>query len=314
MRRHADEIQHRSITRSQSEVHYGPLPGQAAVTSATEQFLARLGTERETFLRDHFTAAWGWYERLSSLCTAGRIRAWREECVLACGLRASDRVLDLATGTGPLLLGAARTLDPAGFAVGLDLSLDGLIDARAAAAARRVRAEWVQGRALSLPFRAGSFDAVLVSFAFRHLGVPPEVLRELHRVLRPGGRLAIVDFLRPRPGLMGRAGLAYLFWVVPLVSGLLSRRRAVYRLARYLPHTIVDAPGPEHLIQELRAAGFVVERARPLCAGIVWLFVGRATRGVEETTGAAGVPELLSGATRMTGANQRGEIFPEGRR
>lgn len=132
--------------------------------SATEQFLARLGAERETLLREHFAAAWGWYERLSSLCTAGRIHAWRNECVLACGLRAGDRVLDLATGRGPLLLGAAERLGPAGFAVGLDLSLAGLIDAQAAAVARRARAEWVQGRTLSLPFRAGSFDAVLVGF------------------------------------------------------------------------------------------------------------------------------------------------------
>ena len=56
-----------------------------ASASATEQFLARLGREREEFLRDHFAAAWGWYERLTSLCTLGRIHAWREECISACG-------------------------------------------------------------------------------------------------------------------------------------------------------------------------------------------------------------------------------------
>lgn len=245
--------------------------------SATEQFLARLGRGREEFLRDHFAAAWGWYERLASLCTVGRIHAWREECVLACGLRPGDRVLDVATGTGPLLLRAARRLDPTGLAVGLDPSLDGLIDARAAAAGRRLPIHWVQGRALALPFRSGSFDAVQVGFALRHLGPPPDVLRELRRVLGPGGRLGLVDFLRPRPGLLGRVGLLYLFWVVPPVSGLLSRRRAVYRLARYLPHSILDALGPDQLGQAMRDTGFTLERARPLCAGIVWLFTGRAT-------------------------------------
>lgn len=264
---------------------------------ATEQFLARLGCGREEFLRDHFAAAWGWYERLSSLCTAGRIHAWREDCVVACDLRPGDRVLDVATGAGPLVLRAARRLGPTGFAVGLDPSLDGLTDARALTTKHGLCAHWVQGRALPLPFRAHSFDAVLVGFALRHLGVPGEVLRELRRVLVPGGHLGIVDFLRPWPGLMSWAGLAYLFWVVPLVSGLLSRRRAVYRLARYLPHSILDAPRPEQLGHAMGAAGFALERARPLCAGIVWLFTGRATAGADDTT-----EEPASTTTTLSGA------------
>ncbi len=252
-------------------------------SSATDHFLARLGCDREEFLRDYFAAAWGWYERLTSFCTLGRIHAWREACVGACGIGPGDRVLDVATGTGPVLLRAARRLGASGLAVGFDLSLDGLTDGRAAAAERRVRAHWVQGRALPLPFRDGSFDAVLIGFALRHLGPPGAVLRELRRVLVPGGRLGIVDFLRPRPGLTARAGLAYLFWVVPLISGLLSRCRAVYRLARYLPHSILDANHPEQLGHAMGTAGFALEGARPLCAGIVWVFVGRVAVEAEST-------------------------------
>lgn len=246
-----------------------------ASARATEQFLARLGRDREGFLRDHFAAAWGWYERLTSLCTLGQIHTWREACVAACGVGPGNRVLDVATGTAPLLFRAADRLGASGLAVGVDLSLDGLADARTAAAERRARAHWVQGLALPLPFRDGSFDAVLIGFALRHLGPPDDVLHELRRVLVPGGRLGIVDFVRPRPGLMARAGLAYLFWIVPLVSGLLSRRRAVYRLARYLPYSILDAHGPEQIAHTMGTAGFALDTARPLCAGIVWLFVGR---------------------------------------
>lgn len=265
-------------------------------SSATEQFLARLGCDREEFLRGHFAAAWGWYERLTSLCTLGRIHAWREACVNACGLEPGDRVLDVATGTGPVLFRAIRALRPSGLAVGLDLSVDGLIDGQAEAAKRRARTHWVQGRALPLPFRDGSFDAVLVGFALRHLGAPHEVLRELRRVLVPGGQLGIVDFLRPWPSVMGSAGLAYLFWVVPLVSALLSRRRAVYRLARYLPHSILDAPRPEQLGHAMGASGFALEEARPLCAGIVWLFTGRATAEADDRTEAPTTASVSSSA------------------
>ncbi|MBI4587533.1 MAG: class I SAM-dependent methyltransferase, partial [Candidatus Rokubacteria bacterium] len=209
------------------------------LSTATARFLARLGSGREEFLREHFGAAWGWYDRLTTLCTAGLIHAWRERCVVACGVEPADRILDVATGTGLLLQRAVRRLGPTGVAVGLDMSCEGLIAARTAHMEGGAPIRWVQGKALSLPFRDGSLDAVLVGFALRHLGPPAEVLRELRRVLVPGGRLGILDFLRPRPCLTGRAGLAYLFWIVPIISGLLSRRRAVYRLARYLPHTIL---------------------------------------------------------------------------
>jgi demethylmenaquinone methyltransferase/2-methoxy-6-polyprenyl-1,4-benzoquinol methylase len=247
-----------------------------STASATERFLARLGRGREEFLHAHFAAAWGWYDRLTSLCTLGRINAWRERCVAASDLGPGDRVLDVATGTGPLFLRAVRRLGSSGLAVGLDVSREGLIVARTAAGFGGGLTRWVQAEALPPPFRDGSFDAVLVGFAFRHLGPPADVLRKLRRVLVPGGRLGILDFLRPRPGPIGWAGLAYLFWVVPLVSGLLSRHRAVYHLARYLPQTILDALRPEELADEMRAAAFGLETEQSLCAGTVWLLVGRA--------------------------------------
>lgn len=138
---------------------------------ATDRFLVQLGREREEFLREHFAAAWGWYERLTALCTGGRVHRWRERCVRACGLLPEDRVLDVATGTGALLLRTLPRLGP-GLGVGLDVSREGLLAARAAAGVGGAPAGWVQSAALPLPFRDGCFDVVLVGFALRHLGAP----------------------------------------------------------------------------------------------------------------------------------------------
>jgi len=241
-------------------------------STATERYLARLGKRREEFLREHFAASWRSYDRLAALFTLGLIHTWRGRGVRLCDLRRGHRLLDVATGTGAVILRAAPRLGATGLAVGLDVSIEGLLKARDSAQSSRAWSRWIQATALPMPFRDQSFDAVVVGFALRHLGPPREVFGEFRRVLAPGGRLVILDFFRPRPSLSAWAGLRYLFWVVPIGAGLLSGRRAVYRLARYLPHSILDALGPEELVDELRGAGFAVEASSGLCAGIVWVF------------------------------------------
>ncbi len=271
--------------------------------NATDRFLTRLGRRRDEFLREHFGAAWGWYERLTAVCTAGLVHRWRERCLRACGVRPGARVLDVGTGTGSLLLLALPRLGPTGLGVGLDVSREGLLAGRTVAAATGTPTRWVQASALPLPFRDGSFDVVFVGFALRHLGAPGAVLPEFRRVLGPGGRLGILDFLRPRPGLLGWAGLAYLFWIVPVICLALSRRRAVYRLARYLPHSILDALKSDQLSDELRAAELAIEEERSLCAGIVWLFAARVPDAKPAPTAGDRAewqgerPEMLSAST-----------------
>ena len=247
--------------------------GLRATSGPTERFLQRLGAEREVFVRSHFDAAWGRYEPLTSLCTLGFDRLWRRRCVAACDLAPDGRLLDIGTGTGQLVGRALRALGANGLAVGLDMSLGGLARARRSRRGE-AKAGWVQARAPELPVRDGCFDAVTAGFALRHLGPLECLLPEVHRILVPGGRVALLVFLRPADGPRGRIGLAYLEWVVPAVVGLVSRRRAVARLARYLPATIREAASCEEVTAALAAAGFMVVRRESLCWGLVWLVVG----------------------------------------
>ncbi len=244
----------------------------------TERFLHQLGSEREAFVRGHFDAAWGWYEPLTSLCTLGMDRLWRRRCVAACDLASDGRLLDIGTGTGQLVGRALKVLDSNGLAVGLDLSLVGLAKAGRARPGE-ARAAWVQARAPELPLRDGCLDAVTSGFALRHLGPLESLLPELYRILAPGGRVALLVFLRPPRGLRARIGLAYLEWVVPTVVALVSRSRAMARLARYLPATIRDAASSEELAAALEGAGFQVVRRDSLCWGLVWLMVGERRDG-----------------------------------
>jgi len=251
----------------------GAESGPETSSSSAARFLARLGEERESFVRRHFDAAWGWYEPLTSLCTLGFDHIWRRRCIAACGLRSGGRLLDIGTGTGQLVERALKVLGSSGLVVGLDISLVGLVRARRSRSGE-ARAAWVQALAPELPIGDGCLDAVSCGFALRHLGPLGSLLPELSRILVPGGRVALLAFLRPGSGPRGRIGLAYLQWVVPAVVALASRRGAVARLARYLPATIRDAASCEELTAALEGAGFAVVHRESLCWGLVWLVVG----------------------------------------
>lgn len=198
------------------------------------------------------------YDLMNRAMTAGLDRRWRRLAVRET-VRPGDRVLDVCCGTGDLALEAERR---GGRVVGLDFS------ERMLARARRKSGtiEWVQGDALALPFPAESFDAVLVGFGVRNLDDLEAGLRELRRVLRPGGRLAILELTRPR----GLARPFFRLWfeaLVPLAGRLLPGGRAY----TYLPASVRRFPEPEDLARLLERAGFEEVEFRRLGGGIVAL-------------------------------------------
>lgn len=203
------------------------------------------------------------YDAMNRTMTMGLDQRWRRATVAAV-VRPGDRVLDACCGTGDLAVAALR----AGARVtGVDFS-ERMLE-RALRKAPEV--EWVQGDALALPFGEGSFDAATVGFGVRNLDDLGRGLAELRRVLRPGGRVAILEITRPR-GLLAPFYRLWFDGLVPLLGKLLPGGAAY----SYLPASVRRFPGPEELAGLLRAAGFEDVRWRAFAGGIVALHIGVA--------------------------------------
>jgi demethylmenaquinone methyltransferase / 2-methoxy-6-polyprenyl-1,4-benzoquinol methylase len=198
------------------------------------------------------------YDVMNRVMTAGLDRRWRRLAVREV-VWPGDRVLDACCGTGDLAVEAERR---GGRVVGLDFSERMLERARRKSPA----IEWIQGDALALPFADGEFDAATVGFGVRNLDDLELGLRELHRVLRPGGRLAVLEITRPR-GFLRPFFRVWLDVLVPLAGRVLPGGKAY----TYLPASIRRFPGPEDLSRLLEGAGFRNVRYRLLGGGSVAL-------------------------------------------
>jgi demethylmenaquinone methyltransferase / 2-methoxy-6-polyprenyl-1,4-benzoquinol methylase len=204
------------------------------------------------------------YDAMNRVMTAGLDQRWRRATVRV-AVRPGDRVLDACCGTGDLAVAARKA--GAGKIVGLDFSEPMLARARRKAP----ELDWVQGDVLELPFEDASFDAAVVGFGVRNVEGLAAALRELRRVLRPGGRLGILEITQPR----GVLAPFYRLWfdrVVPLLGRILPGGEAY----TYLPASVRRFPGPEELAELLRACGFGDVQFRLFAGGIVALHSGEA--------------------------------------
>jgi demethylmenaquinone methyltransferase/2-methoxy-6-polyprenyl-1,4-benzoquinol methylase len=204
------------------------------------------------------------YDAMNRAMTLGLDRRWRRATVAAVVVP-GDRVLDACCGTGDLALAAARA---GGRVTGLDFSEKMLERARRKSTA----VEWVRGDTLALPFEDGAFDAATVGFGVRNLDDLERGLAELRRVLRPGGRLGILEITRPR-GLLAPFYRLWFDGLVPLLGKLLPGGSAY----TYLPASVRRFPGPEELAELLRSARFSGVDYRLFAGGIVALHTGTAS-------------------------------------
>jgi demethylmenaquinone methyltransferase / 2-methoxy-6-polyprenyl-1,4-benzoquinol methylase len=210
------------------------------------------------------------YDLTNTVLSFGLDRRWRHRTRQVLQLRPKERVLDLAAGTG---VSTAELAKSGTSAVACDFSLGMLRAGRSVRKRRRV--PFVAGDAMCLPFRDASFDAVVISFGLRNVLDPSAALREMARVVRPGGRLVICEFSRPTWRPFRLLYLNYLMRALPWVARRVASNPGAYV---YLAESIRAWPSQEDLAAVVADTGWTDVRYRNLSAGIVALHLARRPR------------------------------------
>jgi demethylmenaquinone methyltransferase / 2-methoxy-6-polyprenyl-1,4-benzoquinol methylase len=207
------------------------------------------------------------YDVTNTVLSGGQDRRWRRRTRQCLELRRGQRVLDLAAGTG---VSTAELRRSGAVAIACDFSLGMLQAGRANR--RRARVPFVAGDALHLPFLDGAFDAVTISFGLRNVADPTAALREMARVVRPGGRLVVCEFSRPTFAPFRFVYLNYLMRALPWIARRVSSNPEAYV---YLAESIRSWPPQEQLARIVADAGWGEVRFRNLTGGIVALHLAQ---------------------------------------
>jgi len=210
------------------------------------------------------------YDLVNRVISLGIDQSWRRKTVRALELGSGHRVLDLATGTADLGIQVART-EPSTSVVGLDPSAKMLDVGREKVkrAGLEARVELVQGDAQALPFADASFHSVCIAFGIRNVPDRAQGLREMARVTRPGGRIAILELSEPRGGLMGAMARFHIHTVVPYVGALLSGVKEY----QYLQRSIAAFPPADEFAALMQSSNLNVLGVHPLTFGVCHLYV-----------------------------------------
>jgi demethylmenaquinone methyltransferase/2-methoxy-6-polyprenyl-1,4-benzoquinol methylase len=224
--------------------------------------------EKARRVRGVFDSVAGNYDLMNDLMSGGAHRVWKHFTLSLTNLRPGQRALDVAGGTGDLAKGLARQVGASGLVVLADINAamlergrDRLIDAGQVG-----NLHYVQANAERLPFADNSFDCITIGFGLRNVTDKPAALASMHRTLKPGGQLLVLEFSQPiAPGLASLYD-AYSFHVLPLLGKLVARDEASYR---YLAESIRMHPNQEKLLAMMETAGLEGCRYHNLSGGIV---------------------------------------------
>ncbi len=232
--------------------------------------------DKASRVRRMFNAIAPRYELVNSLFSAGRDGAWRRKAVMLSGAHSTDVVLDVACGTGDFARAFATT---GATVIGCDFAREMLV--RAASRGGR-NLSWCEADAQNLPFADASFSIVSCAFGVRNFQELGCGLREMRRVLRPGGRAVILEFGKPRGRFFRRCYDFYTNRLMPFGATLVSGdRTGAYQ---YLPRSVASFPSADEMTAELRCAGFAHCSAKPLTFGAVYVYVAVAQSGAADAT------------------------------
>ena len=214
------------------------------------------------------------YDFLNHLLSAGIDRHWRSRAIRSMGLTGRERVLDLCTGTADLAIAARQARPGAACVVGVDFA--GAMLAIAADKIRRAglsrEIALVRGDATRIPVADASVDAVTIAFGIRNVEDPEVACRDIARVLKPGGRLTILEFAIPTTPLFRAAYLSYFRHILPRIGRAISGHDAAYG---YLPASVGAFASPDAFMNLLRKHGFTDVSADSLTFGSVFLYKAR---------------------------------------
>jgi demethylmenaquinone methyltransferase/2-methoxy-6-polyprenyl-1,4-benzoquinol methylase len=214
------------------------------------------------------------YDLLNHLLSAGIDRHWRSRAIRALRLTGRECVLDLCTGTADLAIAARRARPPAARVVGIDFA--GAMLLMGAQKIRRARLSGgialARGDAMRIPVADASVDAVTIGFGIRNVEEPEVALRDVARVLKPGGRLVVLEFAIPTTPLFKAVYLTYFRHILPRIGRAVSRHDAAYG---YLPASVGAFASPDAFITLLRNVGFRDVSADPMAFGSVYMYTAQ---------------------------------------
>lgn len=211
------------------------------------------------------------YDRINDLLSLGIHHRWRKKAVMVSGARQGDHVLDCATGTGDLAIEFKKQVGESGKVLGTDFCVEMMKHAPHKAHRDGVVVSFEVADALCLPYEANRFDIASIAFGIRNMGEPLHVLKEMARVVKPGGKVVILEFGQPR-GLLKLPYQFYGRYVIPAIGGWLSGNREAYA---YLTQTSARFPAGRIFLELMEKAGvFSAQKAHRLTGGIAYIYEG----------------------------------------
>ncbi|MEX2436477.1 MAG: bifunctional demethylmenaquinone methyltransferase/2-methoxy-6-polyprenyl-1,4-benzoquinol methylase UbiE [Balneolaceae bacterium] len=211
------------------------------------------------------------YDRINSILSFGVHNAWRKKTVLESGAKPGDKVLDCATGTGDLAIEFKKTVGHEGYVMGTDFCKEMIEFAPDKAENNKLVVDFEVADAMNLPYADDSYDISSIAFGIRNVDDPVVCLKEMSRVVKPGGRVVVLEFGQPK-GVMRAPFQLYSKHIMPAIGGWISGNRDAYT---YLPETSARFPAGQKFLELMDQAGaFSNKKAVKLTGGIAYIYVG----------------------------------------